>query len=265
MSNEDLVLLIQHGERGKLPELWERVERFAAQQARSMAARVGSGHGITVEDLYQCGYIALCAAVDTFSPKCGKGFLGWFDFYLRREFAKWGGWYTVRMKKDPLHSAISLDAPKGSGEDDDTTLGDHQPDPAGLQAFDAIEQAEWNSRLRRALETAIGEIPAKQGDVIRRRYFCGETFAEIAAAHGNTTSRIQQIEENALCSLRSADISRPLEEFLETRTPYYLRVGVEQFHRTRTSAVEKIALLRERLRQDYFYQERRSIWTSKHD
>lgn len=265
MSIEDLVIQIQCGDQSRLLELWERVERFAAQQARSMAAKMNGRYGVTAEDLYQCGYIALCAAVETFSSASGKSFLGWFDFYLRKEFARWGGWYTEHRKSDPLNHALSLDAPLGSSEEDDTPLWERQPDPASAEGFDAVDRAEWNSQLRCALETAISEIPAKQGDVIRRRYFCGETFAEIAAVHGNTPSRIQQIEENALCSLRTADIARPLEKFLETRTPYYLRVGVEQFHRTRTSAVEKIALLRERLRQDYFQQERRSIWISKHD
>ena len=265
MSNEELVKQIQDGDRNRLPELWEQVERFVALRSRAVAERLDGRYGVTAEDFYQSGYFALLSALETFAEEKGCSFLSWLDVHLKREFAICGGWRTDRARKDPLNSALSLNAPLVNEEDNDATLGDYLPDPDGLQAFEDVEQEDWNFQLHHALETAIDEIPVKPGDVIRRRYFCGETFAEIASVYGNTPSRIQQIEGNALFSLRSAEAARTLEKFLEINTPYYLRVGVEQFHRTKTSAVEKIALLRERLRQDYFPQERRSIWTSKHD
>lgn len=46
MTNEELVELIQGGERELLPELWAQVERFVAQQARHrLVLSGGSGWG----------------------------------------------------------------------------------------------------------------------------------------------------------------------------------------------------------------------------
>ena len=42
MTNEELVALIQAGERDKLPELWEQVERFVALQANRLLHAMGS-------------------------------------------------------------------------------------------------------------------------------------------------------------------------------------------------------------------------------
>ena len=41
MTNEELVALIQAGERDKLPELWEQVERFVALQANRLLHAMG--------------------------------------------------------------------------------------------------------------------------------------------------------------------------------------------------------------------------------
>ncbi len=249
MSNEDLVALIQAGERDRLPELWEQVERFVAMQARKVASKLNGRHSVTFEDLYQSGYIAFSAAIETFSADCGSSFLSWLDFYLKTEFANWGGWRTERQKSDPLNNAVSLDAPIGDSEEDDTTLGDRQSDPGSILAFEEAERAVWNTQLRRALETAIDEIPLGQGETIRRRYFQGESLAQVALFQGVSLERVRQVEEKALRSLRDTAAAEQLEAFLEEQTPYHLRVGVQQFQRTQTSAVEKIVLIRERLRQ----------------
>lgn len=50
MSNEELVALIQGGERERLPDLWEQVERFVRQQAHRrfvLSAGLGGGKGWT--------------------------------------------------------------------------------------------------------------------------------------------------------------------------------------------------------------------------
>ncbi len=249
MSNEDLVTLIQAGERDRLPELWRQVERFVIMQAIKMDNKLNGWHGVTFDDFYQSGYIAFSEAVETFSATGGASFIGWLDFYLRREFAKWGGWQTEHQKNDPLNNAVSLDAPIGDSEEDDTTLGDRQSDPGSVQAFENAERAIWNAQLQCALEAAIDQIPLVQGETIRLRYFKCESLSQVALVQGISTERVRQIEEKALKSLRDTAAADQLEAFLDKWTPYHLHVGVQQFHRTQTSAVEKIVLIRERLRQ----------------
>lgn len=71
MSNEELVVLIQGGDRELLPQLWGQVERFVAKQASRRMAATGGFGGVEFEDLYSSGYIALVAAVDSFDPAAG--------------------------------------------------------------------------------------------------------------------------------------------------------------------------------------------------
>lgn len=97
--------------------------------------------------------------------------------------------------------------------------------------------------LRAALDRALNSLPEGQGDPLRRRYFMGETLDAIATSEGTSRENVRQREAKALRSLRHPKYSRSLGEFL---TPYYLHVGVNRFNTTRTSAVEEIAMRREK-------------------
>ena len=259
MTNEELVAVIQGGEQDKLVQLWMQVERFVAMQARKTAAKMQGRCGVTADDFYQCGYIALVEAVETFRSGIGASFLSWYAYYIQKEFSSVGGWRTSRQKNDLLSRAISLDAPVGTGEDEDTTLGELCANPDSSLGIDAVEECVWRDQLQEALETALDKIPKREAETIRQRYFQQSTLAQTGAVLGISTERVRQVEEKALGSLKNPEVSVPLAEFLEVKTPYYVRVGVQEFNRTNESAVEKIVLLRERL-QKKFYD---NIYTSK--
>ena len=72
MTNEELVALIQAGDRDRMGELWQNVERFVWQQAYRRTQQ--GAEGDTVEDLYQSGYLALVDAANTYDPCKGKSF-----------------------------------------------------------------------------------------------------------------------------------------------------------------------------------------------
>lgn len=210
MTNEELVELIQAGERDRLPELWEQVERFAAMQARRMARRLEDRHDLTVEDLYQCGYLALAAAVSSFSAEADKSFLGWFDFYLKMEFAVFGGWRTKRQRNDPIRRAASLEAPADADEGGGSALGDLQADPAAGDAFLDVEERDRLERLRSAVETALQALPETQRDIVQARFWRELTLKDTAAALGLSVKRARQQEAKAIRTLRHPQISREL-------------------------------------------------------
>ncbi len=70
MTNEELVERVQAGERDTLSVLWTQVERFVAMQARRRLILSGGLGGVEFGDLYDSGYIALVAAVDTYDLGC---------------------------------------------------------------------------------------------------------------------------------------------------------------------------------------------------
>lgn len=238
MSNEELVALIQAGEREKLAELWEQVERFVAVKAHRRHLLSDGLGGVEVEDLYQSGYLALVAAVDTYDPTAGRSFISWLALALKTAFAEAGSYRSSKQARDPLHRAGSVDMPVS--EDNDTAIVDLIADPDAAQGFQDAEDRVYREQLRGALEKALDELPARQGDTLRRRFYQSQSLREIAAAEGVYPEAVRQWQEKGLRALRRR---RELQQFVETRTPYYGHWGARTGERT----TEMIVLKRERL------------------
>lgn len=240
MSNEELVALIQSGDRGKLPELWGQVERFVAKQANRRLVLSGGMDGVEFGDLYNAGYIALVAAVDSFDPTAGKSFLGWLELTLRTAFAEAGGNRSRRQARDPLHHAKSLEAPAGDDEDG-ATMGDLIADPMAALEFEWVEDQLYQAQLHAALEEALEQLPPDWRDTLKRRFYNGQTICAIAADAGVPTDMVRTWQHKGLRRLAR----RPrLLSFVELRTSYYMNLSVKSGERT----TEMIALRRENLR-----------------
>lgn len=245
MTNEELVALIQSGERERMAELWAQVEKFVAKLARRRVLLAGGLGGVEFGDLYNAGYLPLVAAADSFDPAAGRSFIGWLTLGLKTAFAEAGGYRSQKQAHDPLHYAGSLDAPAGEDEDS-ADLGDLQADPAAAQAFEDVEAKLYREQLHAALETALAALPDNQGTALRRRFYDGQSLYEIGEAKGVSPEAVRQWQMKGLQALRR---QRELQQFVEERTPYYLRVGVDEFQRTGESAVERIVIRREQLRE----------------
>lgn len=250
MTNEELVIRIQAGEQHLMGELWEQVAglvKWKAHRIMTILDSTGINSGVEFDDLYQSGYLALVAAVKTYSG--GEGaFSTWLMYYLQTAFAETAGYRTEKQKAAPLRHCLSLDAPLGDDADGDT-VADLQPDVGSMIPFESVEQRLYLASLRKALDMELSELPPRLEAVIRRRYFNTETFEQIGEVLGVSTELVRKLEEKALRTLREPPHCDNLETFVESRTPYFLHVGPSEFQRSRESSVEKIFFLRERLRQ----------------
>ena len=198
MSNEELVVLIQSGERDRLIELWQQVRRMALKEAVRWAAY--HSNGVELDDLEQAGFIALMRAVDGFDPAAGAKFSTWYHRILLTEFEAATGRRTEKRRRDPLDAAASLDAPI-TEDSDNISLGDIIPDPAAETAMENVDHWEDQRRLHAALEAAMATLPPELQAVIWRHCFCGEIVD--ADAHSK-----------ALRLLRAPKRSRLLKEYL---------------------------------------------------
>ena len=235
-----LVQDIQNGETSKFHALWDEVERLIAYWADKYAAKNLSG--AVFEDLYQCGYIAMCRAVETHN---GAGsFPHWLYYHYKTEVAALTGYRTKRQRNDPLRNAVSLNAPV-NGESDETMLEDTIPDPQ--DAYEDIEREICNEQLRAALERQLDAIRPECAAVIREHYMQGKTFESISAERGCSTQWARQLENKGIRLLRKPWRINELREFIELTTPYYRHVGVERFLNTGVSATEYAVLYREHI------------------
>lgn len=209
MNNEELAALIQAGERDKLPELWEQVRRFAWKQGcRWLRALDGRG-GVTLEDLLQCSFLALMAAVDSFDPERFKAFVGWYALHLKTAFSEACCIRTQLQRQDPIHHAASLDTPLTDDESDPLTLEGTIPDTAAEAAFEEVEDRQ----RREAIEKALQSLTEDQRAVIRLRYWNGLTRDQAASAMGRSQREVTQLKQKAFRALRHPSVSRELMRY----------------------------------------------------
>ena len=159
MSNEELVALIQAGDRDRIVELWHQVQRMVYKQATRWA---GLG-GTTIEDLTQAGFIAVLRAVDSYDPSRGTKFSTHLFQRLRAEFSVATGQHTKRARLDPLQNAVSLDAPL-TDDDDSDTFADLIPDPAAEAAIEGMD-------VRLGVAEVLAELPEDQQRAVRGKYW----------------------------------------------------------------------------------------------
>lgn len=213
-TNAALAALAAAGNSFALGQLWEinkgLLHRWFWQWYDRNKA-VADEHGITLEDFDQEGFFAVQAAAKAYDPEKGS-FATLLGYYVQAQINKavcgehsrlvtTEDGKQVRLSANPLNACTSLDVPVGE-DGSGTVLADLQEDPAASQAFQTAEEELYTEELRAALEEALNKLTPRQADIIRRHYFGGKSFAEIAREDGTTLSAARNHEVNAFITLR---------------------------------------------------------------
>lgn len=208
MTNEELAQQIQQGERDLILPLWEQVRRYAHDRAYKWHRATGGRGGVTLDDLEQEGFIALLEALEGWDEKAGP-FLPWYSLRLKAAFTAATAQRTQRDRKDPLESALSLDAPLLDGLDDPFILADVVADPRAEQDMENLEEIERQESVRRV----VNSLSEEQRRVILLRYYHDMTREQTAQRLHLTRTRVNTIEQKALRILRHPVNSRVLLQY----------------------------------------------------
>lgn len=262
MSNEELVLLIQQGDAGRLPELWAQIEGLARHFANRYAKALTRG-GIDTnaaelfDDLfYGCGWPALAAAVETFDGAAGAVFSTWYGYYFKQEVYALRGWRwrdgeTVQL--DAAAHATSLNVPIGD-DGDGAELQDLVPDPHSADGYKDAERRIFNDQLHAALLACLDTLPAEQREAITGTYFDGLTLRKLGECDGSTAAQIRQRQVNGLQRIRRSNACRKrLEPFSAPNAAVYsagLCGGLQAFKTDGVRSTEQaaISLIEKKLR-----------------
>ena len=214
-TNAALAALAAAGNSFALGQLWEinkgLLHRWFWQWYDRNKA-VADEHGITLEDFDQEGFFAVQAAAKAYDPEKGS-FATLLGYYVQAQINKAvRGEHSrlvttedgkqVRLSANPLNACTSLDTPFDDNDGGSATLGDLQEDPAAAQAFQTAENELYTEELHAALEEALNKLTPRQADIIRRHYFGGKSFAEIAREDGTSTVAPRNHEVSAFIALR---------------------------------------------------------------
>lgn len=216
MTNEQLALNVQDGNRAALTELWGAVRPLLFSLAWKFYIRQGkqrcSSHGVTLEDLQQESFFALCDAVQAYRPEKGYQLTTYLSRATENRFKACMG---IQGKADALNHADRLERPM-PGNEEQREQGDTLPDEQAQAALEAVDDASQQEQLQAVLGEALEALPAPQGDVLRLRFACRKTRPETAQALGISPQDVRREEARALQLLRGKPAVLALRtDFLE--------------------------------------------------
>lgn len=217
MTNEQLALNIQNGNRTALTELWGAVRPLLLSMAWKFYTRQGkercAQRGVALEDLQQEAFFALYDAVQAYKPE--KGYL--LTTYLSRATEnRFKACMGIQGKLDALNHADRLERPI-PGDEEGREQGDVIPDEKAEAALFAVDDRQEQEHFHNVLEQALGELSVVQGAVLRHRFTRKHTRKETAEALHITAEAVRREEARALQLLRGKPVVLCLrEEVLET-------------------------------------------------
>ena len=238
MTNEEIAIRIQQGEVDLLPELWEQmhglicwhVNRFCAQYSERCISS-----GVTSDDLIQTGYFALLDAVKAYNLDGEYKFTAYLNYPIKNRFKAAVG-KRCNAKINPLDCCTSLDAPTVDG----CTVMDTVPDIR--TDIEDCERSVYIEQLHDALEEGMDNLPEDLHEVVRRRFYAGETTKAIGEDMSVPAERVRQMESNGLRKLRNPRIRNRLAPFMYaeiTEQEAYRNSGYTSFRHSQMSSVER--------------------------
>jgi RNA polymerase sigma factor (sigma-70 family) len=241
MTNEELAVLIQQGQREYIPALYDQIKKLLHCKARDYFNKFYgpcSRCGVELDDLIQEAYLAMLDAVRAFKPDTKNCFTSYLSYPVLNRFRTLT--HCKRGIKDPLNQADSLEEPL-STENADFTRADVIPDESAAEQFEAVETVLYQSALHTAVEQSMEELDPKEREVIQCRYFENMTLQATGDRIGGNRERVRQREQKAFRTFRKPQIARVLKPFLydELESSAYRGTGLQTFKNTGTSATER--------------------------
>lgn len=258
MTNEELAVMIREGNTDLYANLWGQIRNFVVHMAKQRMTHVKD---VEIDDLVQAGFLGLCEAVKSFDPAGGYTFISCLANHLKRAFNVACGVAWERVARDPIHTAISLDAPIDPDDPEGDTLVDHVRAPGDLA--EAVEDSVYREQLRGQLDKLLSRMSPKAADVIRATFLYGEDSERIADRYSMSVKALRSNRSAYMMQLRTIARSTPegaaLRRFLDDNTNFYYQVGPESFARNHTSATEYLVLMREDLKGIFWKEGNRNV------
>lgn len=215
ISNEDLVIAIQNGNKKAIETLWNNVHRLISLHAYRYYQGFKGNSIATEEDLIQEGYMALLEAIKYFDINSGYKFTTYLNYTLKNAFQRVMGLKTSTQRNEPLNNSYSLNS-NISQDDEETEEIDFIVDENALKEFERIEVSE----TQQIVWEAISHLDERSKEVIIMKYFKDMTLRNISDVLSVTIETVRQIELKALRTLRKMPSLRSLYfemEELETQ------------------------------------------------
>lgn len=248
MTNEEIVKAIQAGNTEAINQLWAQCYGFIRQQASKWAVAWKNRPCADIDDLTQCGYMALCNAIEKYQEERGQ-FIPFLAYFLKNEFANAVGCKTAAQMNEPCNTALSLDAPAYSDSDSDITWGDATPSEDTY--IEDVEDKVYNEQLSQILHQAMEALPEQQRKALDLYYFGNKTYEQVAAEMMRSCSRIGELVKRGLNGLRQGQYAPTLSDLLYGERNLYKHTGYTSWKDSGCSVQEWTIIGQERKKELY--------------
>ena len=179
VSNEELAVLIQKGNKEYIPQLWDNVWRIIHKYCYKYCVshyRERIGAGVELEDMTQTSYFAFLKAIEAYKPEKEYKFTTYISYHLLSALNELLG-IKFNMPPKPLNYAVSLDKIMAVDDDSfhDTAKGETIEDMTAVEAFEGVEQRIYNNEIEEYINKALNKLPEKQTKAVKAVYFEGMT------------------------------------------------------------------------------------------
>ena len=237
MSNDELALSIQSGNREQLLELWHQVDHLCFKILQRYDEQTQNNVAVSMEDLEQEAYLAMIEAVSRFKPDAGS-FNTILAFYVRKRCRDALG-LRGRVRHEHYIST-SLDAPLQEGEG--MTLGDTLEDESIPDASADLELED----LKRDVYGALERLPVQRKSIITQYDLQGRAIQAIADDMQLSRERVYSNRNDGLQQMR-----RDPNLQVYQRINFYRHKGITAFRQSGSSTVEDLVMQIENLRGSY--------------
>ncbi len=199
-SDEELMSLLAHGDRGAFDELFNRYYHQIYNYVRRSVNNVEAAEDVTQEI-----FLRVIKSANRFDPE--RKFQSWIYKIASNEIKR-------HLKRAKLRQAISLNDPVGD-EEDGAERGDFLMSP-----YESPEEYAERQAMAAELRRAIESLPEKQRQVVVLKIFEGLTFQEIAEVMNAPLSTVLSRMRYALDKLKrhfGVDLEKELGQSLDDK------------------------------------------------
>ena len=253
MSNEELVNMIQNGQRDLIESLWWQVYKFVRKMAKQRLAFMAPHFRDLEDDLVSEAYFGMIEAIKKYDETAGKSFLSYLGYYLHRSFNHALGYLTTREQGNSLleTSSLRLDAPP-CDDIDDITLLEIIADPNAELSMAMLEDKEFwmdvHQFLRRTIKT-VAHDKVRRILLVMLKTNCGYTNAcQLIGMDTTEAKKMRRQYDKTLRKIERHMKGRARKECKEIGIFDYYSLGIQRVgygayvERSFTSTTERVAL-----------------------
>ncbi len=184
MTNEELAIQIQLGHTEHYTELWGKVKWLMYKILYEKLSKINLPNYISVEDIEQELYFALCKAVQAYDDTKPYKFTSYLNYQIMNAI-------RCTLPSKPLQEYSYNQV---TGEDESTELVELIPDSTAAERLKDIELTDIQTKVRQA----VAELPERERSVVSLYYFDGQSLAQIAENLSVSVERVRGIKSKAL-------------------------------------------------------------------